>query len=285
MSADSDQDPRIAAVDTALSEWRQGDCVLGEHWFVYRREKSLPTREADRIDEEAEAALVEQQVPGFAVVTQTCDLVRSCSDRPFVTVCPLVEVNEDRLREIRRGRRPAYAYLPRLEEQRLAVDLDRTMTIEKAVMASWRRTPGWSSDAELRSFAGALVRKHSRFAFPDDFVQLAKKLQKRLEEKHEKESVEGRGLRALRELRVNATPSWDAATVTLTFWFVRDDLDVDFEGQSWASLIESWMRLLPEGDRFVKIYGQITTLEDLTAADYVGSDLLDLDHLSWRNEE
>lgn len=29
--------------------------------------------------------------------------------------------------------------------------------------------------------------------------------------------------RGLREIRVYAAPSWDAAEVTLTFWFVRHD--------------------------------------------------------------
>ncbi len=72
--------------------------------------------------------------------------------------------------------------------------------------------------------------------------------------------------------------------MTLTFWFVRRDEDVDFLGENWAIFLEKWLKLVPEGGRFVKVQGQITTLEDMTAADYVASDPLDLDHLSSRSE-
>jgi hypothetical protein len=109
-----------------------------------------------------------------------------------------------------------------------------------------------------------------------------KKLQNRLVEKHEKLSPEGRALRALREIRVHAAPSWDDNPVTITFWFVRKDEDVDFEGKNWATFLDAWLKLVPEGGRFTKVHGQVATLEDLTAADFVHSDPLDLDHLSSR---
>ena len=118
-------------------------------------------------------------------------------------VCPLVEVDDDHLCEIQRGRRPSYAFVPLLAERKLAADLDRVMTVEKPLVTTWERTPGWTTDAEARAFA----------------------------------------------------------------------------------LVESWLKLAPESGRFTKIYGQVTTLEDLRAADYVDSDPLDLDHLSSRDDE
>ena len=75
--------------------------------------------------------------------------------------------------EIRRLKRPAFAYVPITAGDHLVADLDRTMTIEKALVAGWARTPGWETDDELRDFASALARKRSRFAFPDDFVAAA----------------------------------------------------------------------------------------------------------------
>jgi hypothetical protein len=159
------------------------------------------------------------------------------------------------------------------------------MTVEKPVAAKWTRTPGWSTDSQSRAFAAALARKRARFAFPDDFTALAEKLQGRLSKKHGKESPEGAALRGLREIRVHAAPSWDDPAVTLTFWFVRHDEDVTLEGRSWAAYVGEWLKLMPESGRFVKVQGQVTTLDDLTAADYVGSDPLDLDHLSARPPE
>jgi hypothetical protein len=219
-------------------------------------------------------------VLGFALVTQTCDIVRSCKDRPFVEVCPLVEVDNARLKEIERGRRPGYGFLPMLAPQRLVADLDRVMTVEKPVLAEWTRTPGWTTDAEGRAFAAALARKRVRFAFPDDFTALVEELQRRLQEKHDKESPEGRGLRALREIRVQATPSWDGPEVTLLSWFVRQD--ADSEGTGWPGLLDAWLRLVPATGRFSTVHGQVASLEEMNALDYVGSDPLDLDHLSSR---
>jgi hypothetical protein len=149
----------------------------------------------------------------------------------------------------------------------------------------WKRTPGWNTDEEARAFAQTLARKRVRFAFPDDFTALAKDLQNRLVDKHEKDSVEGRALRALREIRVQPAPSWDDNTVTLTFWFVRHDENVDFEGKSWSTFLESWLALVAQTGRFNNIFGEVTTLADLTAADYVNSDPLDLDYLSSRGRD
>lgn len=285
MVAESDQDPLTASIDRALAEWRQGDCVLGEHWFAHRLEKSLALTDAGRIAAQAGVDLAEQAVPGFVVVTQTCDVVRSCADRPYVEVCPLVEVDDDRLEEIQRGCRPAYAFMPLMSARMLVADLDRVMTVEKPVIATWIRIPGWSTDAEGRAFALALSRKRVRFAFPDDFNELAGKLQSRLSDKHKKNSDEGRGLRALREIRVQASPSWYAPRVEIFFWFIRNENHADFEGKSWADLLKEWLKLVPTTDRYRSVDGQVLTLQDMNAEQYVDSDPLDLDHLSRRQEE
>jgi hypothetical protein len=172
--------------------------------------------------------------------------------------------------------------VPTLASQRLVADLDRVMTVEKAIVAAWARTPGWATDAESRAFATALARKRARFAFPGDFVHLTSGLTKRLSDKHDRASIEGAALRALREIRVYAEPAWDAPRVSVMFWFVRDGEDIDFQGQSWDRFLEAWLKLVPASGRFDSIDGLVATLEDLTAAEYVASDPLDLDHLSSR---
>ncbi len=255
--------------DHALEEWRQGDCTLGEHWFVQRT-----IADADGID------LRETPVPGFVVLTQTCDVIRSSIDRPELEVSPLVTVTAEHLREIEKGYRPRHAYVPALAPNGLVADLDRVMTIDKRVAAAWPRTAGWTTDSESRAFAMAIGRKRTRFAFPDDFVTHAKKLQARIADKHGRASPEGRALLALREIRVLAAPSWDDANVSLMYWFIRDDDHQDFEGTDWASLLEKWLAFVPAAGRFQIVDGQVTSLERLTAAEYVQSDPLDLDHLS-----
>lgn len=270
-------------VNAALWSWRQGDCIVGQQWFVHRIDSTLPLTDAGRSAANAGVDLAEQEVAGLVVVTQTCDIVRDCRERPWLEVCPLVEVPQSRLHEIERGYRPACASLPALASRRLVADLDRTMTIEKTVAAAWDRLPGWSTDAEGRAFAQALARKRTRFAFPDDFSELANRLAQRISGKHDKNSAEGIALRALREIRVNAAPSWDHDEIALTFWFVRKDDEADFRGTPWNEILEQWLALLAPCGRFKeRPEGMVVTLPDLTAADYVHSDPLDLDYLSSR---
>src|SRR5882724_5395250 len=60
------------------------------------------------------------------------------------------------------------------------------------------RLPGRSvcrSAAETRKFQAALARKRQRVAFPDDFTVLARELQERVAEKHDKKTPEGDALR------------------------------------------------------------------------------------------
>jgi hypothetical protein len=276
----NERDSWIAAIDSTLSEWSQGDCTIGEDfWFVTRFDPHRPLTPASE-DVAAETDLAESAVSGFVVVTQTCDLVRSCAERPFLEVSPLVSVDAAQLEEIRRLKRPNYAYIAGVAERHLVADLDRVMTVEKAVVAAWERIPGCQSDADIRDLGEALSRKRSRFAFPDDFNKFAHKLQKRMQDKHEKSTDEGEALRALREIRVSATPDWDAQKVELIFWFIRAEKDDRFQDKEWHKLLDIWLQLLPASGRFSPVYGFVKSLEDMTAKEYTQSDRLDLDRLS-----
>lgn len=281
MTVSNEGEAWIQEVDAALQEWCQGDYVLGEHWFVQRFNPCRPLTR-DSIDVAREGTdLSEASVRGFMVATQTCDIVRSCVSRPFVEVVPLVEVDEQALHEIERGRRPQYAYVPAARSLNLVADLDRVMTVEKAVVAQWQRQLGCSTDREVRMLGQALARKRVRFAFPDDFNKLVNKLQKQLSQKHDKQSMEGEALRALREIRVRAAPAWNANVVQLMFWFIRDEEQVQFEGIGWDRFLQQWLGLIPTGNRFKSVEGSVVALEDMTAKDYVESDPLDLDRLSY----
>lgn len=271
-----------ADVDARLATWRQGDCVLGEQWFLYRADPARPLTQASREGRDPDTGNTEEEVPGFAVVTQTCDLVRRCDDRPYVELAPLVVLSADEWRAASRGRRPRYAVVPRLAAELLAADLDRVMTVEKGLVATWDRVAGCRSDEDARVFALALARKRQRAAFPDDFVDLVRALQGRLIEKHDKRSEEGAALQSLREIRVRAAPEWGATQVELTLFFIREPDERDFEGIPWDKLLQGWLEKVPAKGRFIAVDGLVQTLDDLTARDYVESDPLDLGHLSDR---
>ncbi len=256
--------------------------MLGEQWFLFRTDTEVPltadgaTAATDGFDN------AETEVVGFMVVTQTCDIVRGCVDRPFVEVSPLVEVDERRHREIERGSRPNYAFAPGLREKLLVADLDRVMTVEKSVLVRWGRVTGCRTDVEMRRLSLALARKRARAAFPDDFVRFANPLKERMLEKHDRNSDEGRAARALREIRIRAEPSWDAGSARLFFWLVRDDDAAPEDAAILLSFLQDWLRRIPPDGRFVEVSGVVASLDDMTARDYVESDPLDLDHLSTR---
>ena len=280
MPESDDQEDLMLRVDASMRAWRQGDCCLEQQWFLHRFDPSKPITDAARQALDDGVDIVEQAFGGLVVLTQTCDVVRSCSSRPFEEVAPLIEVDEDHLRQIERGRRPGYAFVPGVADHRLVADLDRVMTVEKPVVAAWTRVPGCSTDDEVRRFAWALARKRSRFAYPDDFTRFAGKLHDRLKKKHDKDSDEGRALAGLDEIRVQASPSWSAEQVELMFWFIRGPGDLEFESETWPGLLERWLGLVPDAGRFGPVYGQICSLDDLSATDLRCSDLLDLDRLS-----
>ncbi len=273
--------PEVARIDAALAEWRQGDLALEEDWFIHAADGSFPlTADSDEAEDGLHALTTE--VDGLVMISQTCDVVRGCLERPYVEVAPLVAISESELRTIARGRRPAFAIIPAVEDRHLVANLDRVMTVEKSIVASWARTPGCPTDQSRRDFAKALVRKRARVAFPDDFEEVAGRLVARIQDKHDKNSEEGRALRALRQVRVRAAPSWDAEEVEVTFWFVPEDDDIEFEGKPWHDHLERWEKLVAATGRFSKVDAAVRTLSDLTAREYVESDLLDLDHLSTR---
>ena len=177
------------AINSALQGWRQGDISLNNGpGLLHLADLSRPHRPASRQAASTLTANETQQgnnivpvpdeVPGLALLSQTCDLMRDCEERPYMEAAPLVQVSEGEVEDIRRLRRPAFAYLPATARQRLVVDLDRTMTVAKSLVAEWPRTQGLSTDVERRDFAHALARKRARCAFPDAFVLAARALQK-----------------------------------------------------------------------------------------------------------
>jgi len=268
-AAEPPPDPSVVA---ALATWRQGDCSLAPATFVFAAAWETDGDAAGA----AEPALEGVQVHGLVLVTQTCDVVQVGEQRSFVQVAPLVAVDEDTLRETARGRRIHYGYVPGVADRGLVADLGRVMTLSKSALAALTRVEGCRTDEEGRSFRRALARKLGRAAFPDDFVALVDALRRRIVGKHGRASREGEVLRGLWDIRVVASPSWEAAQVDLMFWFICDD-EVPHDA---ATHLDRWLGLTRASGRFATVDGQFVTLDHLTARDYVDSDPLDFEHLS-----
>jgi hypothetical protein len=224
--------------------------------------------------------VVAVEAPGFMLVSQTCDIVRTCAERPYVEVCPLQTIPEDKAGHVRAGRMPRYLWSPALGEELLAADLDQVTTLEKAGLVRFRaeRRPSAATDDQARALAQSLGRKRSRAALPDDFVAMIAPLQKRVLERHGKQSDEGRLLRAMIEIRVHPRPDWSADQVEVELLLLFDSAAT--VPPKAEEQIDGLLKLVKPSGRFRVIAGRIVTLDTLTAATYVTSDRLDLEHLS-----
>lgn len=269
-------------VNEIIKEWRQGDCVLDSYHFLFGYNPKLVLTPISTDEHQSDEIIVfaQEEVIGFSVVTQTCDVVSPCKEKPYVELAPLCIAPSDKFGLIRKHRMPGYAIIPALEDRKIIVDLDRTMTVEKPVLAEWNNTKilGCRNTEEAVLFSWALSRKRSRFAFPEEFMAVFKPFIKRILEKHDKNTDEGRMLREFEEIRVRATPDWWSKNCIVTFLFF---LKGNSEFNDWSAQIEDWKKLIKyqessyaEPEMFVVDY------DNPTARDYKESIPLDLYGLS-----
>jgi len=200
----------------------------------------------------------------------------------FVDVSALVHIKSDAdLHEIQKGRQIRYAYVPGVADRRLVADLERTMAVEKSVVATWGRVPGCATDEERVAFADALARKRRRFAFPHGFNSGLIKFKDRLKDKRKKSTAEGRLINALDHIRAAASPNWDAPQVTVFFWFLLSrDQGINFDES--RRVIEEWMKLVILSTPFAIAEPSFALVEqeDMTVLVYLTSHPLDYDDLS-----
>ena len=268
----------------SVHHWANGKPVTASHERMIRRMLAA-VRHLDRGDQVSTRALLLTVDPGhggcrarplegrpFRRSRRPC---RGRPGAPSLTVPPLSHAARD-------ARRPqAPALLLEAEQERPDIPA-------RARAGRTKRTPtttglmllsGCETDDDLRDFARALARKRSQFAFPDDFVAAARRLQEHLADKHNRQTDEGAHLRALREIRVRAAPSWDDGEVRLSWWFIKDADPVDAP-VDWSSFVDQWLALFDQTGRFRLEPPIACRLDDMTARDYVESDHLDLDRLS-----
>ena len=107
-------------------------------------------------------------------------------------VCPLINLPASQVPLVRQGRVSRFAALPALEDETLAADLDRVMTIEKGLLASMtdQRKKGVVSEAEGQILTDIFGRKRTRAALPDDFTAAVARMRDRILDKHGRASSE-----------------------------------------------------------------------------------------------
>lgn len=280
----SDADQQVTAVWEALKSWQQGDLILQEMDFFHLADLSRPLtapsrEEAEKVKFPDELGVIGSPVSGWVVLSQTCDIVRSPEFRPYLEISPLIQVTKEEVDATRRRKLPRYAYIPAAADQRLVADLDRVMTIEKAVAAGFEPVRGCPDSEAVVEFAADIARKRERFAFPDDFVAAMSSLRDRWLKRHEKNSSEWHHLSALREIRAAANPTWDAEEVEVTILLIIRTQPTDSK-PDWSGWANEWKEVFNPTGAYKELKFLAVELKDLRASDYVKSVRLDFDQLS-----
>ncbi len=263
-------------VDEPLKHWCQGDFALEVGGFLY-------AGIAEGI-EPFQAEDTTEGIVGHIVISQTCDIVRCTGGRDFVAVCPLIEVNEQKLSEIRKGRRPYLTDVENTDEEVVA-DLSRVMSIEKDVLQTWERQSGFSNDMSRLRFAAALERKFGRFAFPDDFDEAIKKFRQRVWSRHTKpKSMPGAVYRSLDQIRFRTDPNWSAEMRKISVIAIMNDTkNREVDHKSIGSELDYILKKIqwPKGYSWAVPKLILATAMELTADDILSSQPGDFEFLCY----
>ncbi len=302
MAADESQqalDAARARVDEVCADWRQGD--------VFRLDGLSPVVLADPaapLTDQALSSVLDAtaDVDGikllwhddeeFVVVSQDCDVVQGSAREPYISISPVITLEEQRSLSAAKGYMPGLAPIPAFGSDRFA-DLARVTSIEKSLLLGATRVARLRNEEESRLFRGVVHRHFSRAAFPDELHDVLSALMKRLGAKRGKDSPEGRAADAISEIRVKGFPAWDAAEVDVTLYLLcrREDYEGIATGGEprpediWLEQKDRWARLVDLSDQgssgaIRSLDISVELLEEMSAAAYIDSDMLDLGGMS-----
>lgn len=217
----------VVRVDAQLDRWRQGDVARpGINLHVGSTAVPLVVEDHDASESDPEGGpvrAIDSDVDAVALISQTCDIVRSSAARPYVKVSPVVTLTGQVLANATSGRVPRYAALPGLGDDVFA-DLDRCTTITKSVLAGMDQARGCPDDNSIAAFGDAVARHHGRFAFPNFVDAALAPLSSQMAKRARKNTPEGRCVDALVEIRAVAKPEWDAdVPITIDLTFIVDE--------------------------------------------------------------
>ena len=271
----AEQESQAEEVDH-LAKWRQGDYSLDVGGFLYAN--TSETGENYDAEESTEGIL------GLIVISQTCDIVRRSGGREYITVCPLIAVEEKELRDANRGRKPYLIFVENTADNVFA-DLRRVMSVHKDIVATWQRHKGFSNQENSLKFAAALERKFGQFAFPDEFEDAIKQFKSRVWERHNKtDSIPGKIYRSLAQIRFRAHPDWDAEKKTILVIAVMKNVEeLEATRAEIANELENQLANLhlPENYAWAEETYVLAAAKRLTAEDIISSQRGDFDYLCY----
>lgn len=309
----------------AVSRFIQGEALAAADACVVLADAAAPlSREAADLARRDGITngliIVPQATDDVVLLTQTCDLQFTTADEHRCLVAPMMMVPERFAYEARRGRRPGFAALPWVSQAAVA-DLSRVTTVERSVLTGAVSRGRPQTPAERFHFAETISRYLTRPALPEPINEVLSPFVRRLAEKHDKKSAEGRCAHAVSELRLEATPDIDheepalnvlmiieeADLPTLLGAMTVDDVRIDeiaadgpgaaanavaqatdpvTKREAWMALAECWIKfsvdLVPNISGVDAVGITVLNGEELSYARSLNAPVLDLRYLSTR---
>jgi hypothetical protein len=197
-------------------------------------------RQGDIVDDDATPL-------GIAILSQTCDVVQRSKVRCLVA--PVIEADEQSLREARKGRKPLHLYLepgsalgPGSVLLPCIVDMEQARSVLKGDLAGKRLLARYvpeASSSHAGEVAARVGRAFNRFPFPDEVYPFFAKLRKHVQSKSGTPSPFGLVIDLVDDLRIRAD-QWTEPGRKLTLYVVveqerlipRDDYD---PGWQWGN--------------------------------------------------
>lgn len=289
-----DGDSWPAAARAAAAGLRQGSLVKSPP-FVYAANAAHPihdTSKAWSASSKADTGVVnvlqEKQRPPFGlIVTQTCDLVEEGRPkRPWVLIAPvyILSASPGDCRRIAQGRGFDYLVaISALDAPDVGIwvaDLRLMMAVEKGWLVEQTAIDGFVAEEEFRSLAARLARRFARPAYAQSVVDHVLKPSYQLwgeilEKYGGSDPIVDVGM------RLGRSPL-DPVNVELVFL-----LDADISADLRAQIVD-WWQPLAEGARGAGLEflaPRFARLDELTAREYRGLDILDAAALSPADEE
>lgn len=312
---------RAASVSSLL----QGEVMGAVDACVVLAEASAPlsAEAADIVASEGTDTgliVVPHAVDDVVLLTQTCDLQFTTAGEHRCLVAPVMHVSEQVAHEALRGRRPGLAGLPWVDSTAVA-DLSRITTVERSVLVGTVSRGRPRTPVERFHFAETIGRYLMRPALPDPVNVVLSPFVKRIAEKHDRESAEGRCAHKVSELRVEATPDIDDPQPGLNVLMILDEDElprlperaqvddhridtlinagctlvadaVEKAGdpitkrEAWMALAECWIKpaadLVPSIDGVGSVEITVMNGEELSYARSLSAPILDLRYLTTR---
>jgi len=322
---------QLALIESALqraavvSSFLQGEVLGAADACVVLAEASAPlSLEAATVAASADAdsglIVVPHVIDDVVLLTQTCDLQSTTPNEHRCLVAPVVHMTEQFAYEALRGRRPGFAGLPWIDLTAVA-DLSRITTVERSVLVGAISRGRPRTLQERLHFAETISRYLTRPALPDPINEVLSPFVKRIAEKHDRESAEGRCAHKVAELRVEATPDIDHEEPALNVLMILDEdelprlppgVQVDDQRidslvaagripaaeavdkaadpvtkrEAWMALAECWIQpaadLVPTVDGVGSVEISVMNGDELSYARSLNAPILDLRYLTTR---